>query len=258
MNVKNSSGKTAPNYAFSLTFNPEILRLTAYFGLIFTMAVGAILTATVVKVDPHTTAIYKLFGFNHLCNVLDHEPSRTITAMIWPLWEIPFLLYVIFNFLRIQDAYREKKAPGYTFFVAAIFLPIEILLTLWVRIIYVWSPEVNFLNHYLPYICLQVLLFLVAFENALYFYAMKSLPFKNNRKIGIAYIVLLFVVTALYILVGISVALGHPILDLVNDLGQRQLFRSLTNVYSVLVIPIPIIVSVLELKRSPHHKLSFE
>ena len=258
MNVKNSSGNATPNYAFSLTFNPEILRLTAYFGLIFTMAVGAIWTATVVKVDPHTTAIYKLFGFNHLCNVLDHEPSRTITAMIWPLWEVPFLLYVIFNFLRIQDAYREKKAPGYTFFVAAIFLPIEILLTLWVRIIYVWSPEVNFLNHYLPYISLQVLLFLVAFENALYFYAMKSLPFKNNRKIGIGYIVLLFVVTALYILVGMSVALGHPVLDLANDPGQRQLFRTLTNVYSVLVIPIPIIVSVLELKRSPNHKLSFE
>ena len=258
MNVKNSSGKAAPNYAFSLTFNPEILRLFAYFGLISTTIVGAILTATVVKVDPHTTAIYKLFGFNHICNVLDHEPSRTITAMMWPLWEVPFLLYVVFNFLRIQDAYKEKKVPQYSYTVAAIFLPIEILLTVWVRIIYVWSPEVNFLNHYLPYIGLQTLLFLVAFENALYFYAMKALPFNNNRTIGIGYLILLFVVTVLYTVIGISSAVGHPILDLVNDPGQRQLFKTLTNVYTVLVLPIPIIVSVLELKRSPNHKLSFE
>jgi hypothetical protein len=258
MNIENSPNKGTPSYSFSLTFNPEILRLIAYGGLIITLVVGYILTATVVKVDPTTTAIYKLFGFNHICNVLDHEPSRTITAMLFPLWEVPFVFYAIFNFLRIQDAYRENKAPKYAYITAAIFLPIEILLTVWVRIIFVWSPEVNFLNHYLPYIGLQTLLFLVAFENALYFYAINALPFKNNKTIGLGYLILLFVVTVAYTVVGMSSALGHPILDLVNDAGQRQLFRSITNVYTVLVFPIPILLSVFEWKRSPSHKLSFE
>lgn len=253
-----STKNEALNYAFSLTFNPEILRLVAYSGLIIVMVVGTILTATVVDVDPHTTTVYKTFGFNHSCNVLDHEPSKTITAMLLPLWEVPFLLYVIFNFLRIQDAYRENKVSRYIFIISAILLPLKIFLTVWFRIIYVWSPEVNLLNHYLPYLGLQILLFLVAFENVLYFYAMKALPFNNNRPIAIAYLILLFVVTALYTIIGVSSAVGHPLLDLINDPGQRLLFRSLTNIYSVLVVPIPMILAALELKRSPNHKLSFE
>lgn len=258
MTVDNSSNNQTPNYAFSLKFNPEILRIISYVGLIIILLVGAVLTATVVDVDPHSTVIYKLFGFNHACNWLDHEPSRTISAMLLPLWEVPFLLYVIFNFLRIQDAYRENKAPQYVYIVSTIFLPIEILLTVWFRIVFVWNPEVNFLNHYLPYIGFQFLLFLVAFENVLYFYALKALPFKNSRSLALAYLVVLFLATTAYTVVGLSVALGHPILDLVNDEGQRLFFRSLTNLYTVLVIPIPLIVSVLELKRSPNHKLSFE
>lgn len=244
------------NYAFTLRFNPEILRIIAYVGIIIVLVVGHILTATLVDVDPQTTAIYKLFGFNHICRVLDYEPSRTVTAMLWPFWEVPFLLYVIFNFLRIQDAYQEKKAPKYAFLTSAIFLPIEILLTVWVRIIFVWSPEVSFLNHYLPYIGLQILLFLVAFENVLYFHGVKALPFNNSRSIAIGYLILLFVLTVLYTVVGLSVALEHPVLDLVNNEEQRLFFRLMTNLYTVLVLPVPLVLSVFELKRSPNHTLS--
>ncbi|MBD1838006.1 hypothetical protein H6F78_00200 [Coleofasciculus sp. FACHB-64] len=258
MTVGKSTNNKPLNYTFSLTFNPEILRTISYVGLIIILLVGAILTETLVDVDPHTTAIYKLFGFNHPCNWLDHEPSRTVSAMLLPLWEVPFIFYIIFDFLRIQDAYRKKEAPLYLYIVSAIFLPIEILLTVWFRIVFVWSPEVNFLYHYLPYIGFQFLLFLVAFENFLYFYAMKALPFKNSRPLALAYLITLFAVTVGYTVVGISSALGHPILDLVNDPGQRLLVRSLMNFYTFLIIPIPLIVSVWELKRSPNHKLSFE
>ncbi len=258
MGVNRSANNQSPNYTFSLAFNPEIFRLVAYVGLIVVLLAGVIITDKFVDVDPHKTAIYRLFGFNHLCNVLDHEPSRTITAMLLPLWELPFLLYVIFNFLRIKDAYKEKQAPQYTYIISSILLPIEILLTVWFRIVYVWSPEVNFLYHYLPYIGFQVLLFLVAFENSLYFYAVKALPFNNSRPISVGYLVVLLVVTTLYIVIGLSVAFGHPLLDLVNDPGERSIFQALTNFYSVLVIPVPMLLSVLELKRSPNHKLSFE
>ncbi|MEM1168367.1 MAG: hypothetical protein AAGJ08_04625 [Cyanobacteria bacterium P01_H01_bin.35] len=256
MSLGNSTNNETPNYAFTLKFNPEILRIIAYIALIMMLVVGYILTETLVNVDPDTTAIYKLFGFNHACNLLDYEPSRTVSAMLLPFWEVPFLLYVIFNFLRIQDAYRENKAPKYAFITSAIFLPLEILLTVWFRIVFVWSPEVSFLNHYLPYIGFQFLLFLVAFENALYFYAMKALPFNNSRPIAIGYLILLFVLTVLYTVVGLSVALGHPVLDLVNNEGQRLLFRTMTNLYTVLVIPVPLVLSVFELRRSPNHTLS--
>lgn len=258
MNAEKSTDQATPNYAFTLTFNPEILRIIAYIALILMLVVGSILTETWVDVDPHDTAIYKLFGFNHACNVLDYEPSRTVSAMLLPFWEIPFLLYVIFNFLRVQDAFREQKAPRYTFWVAAIFLPFEILLTVWFRIVFVWSPEVSFLNHYLPYVGFQILLCLVAVENVLYFDAVKALPFNNSRALAFGYLSLLFGVTFLCVLFGLSVALGYPILDLVNNEGQRIFFQALSKFYFILAIPFPLFLSCLEVKRSPKHRLSIE
>ena len=256
MTIKNPSKDIAPNYRFTLRFNPEILRLIAYISLICVLLLGSVVTATLVDVDPHSTTIYKLFGFNHACNVIDHEPSRTISAMLWPFWEIPFALYVVFNFLRIQDAYREQKAPKYVFIIAAIFLPIELSLTVWARLIFVHSPAVNFLSHYLPYIGLQILLFLVAFENALYFYAMKALPFNNNRSITIGYLCLVFATTLLCVTFGLAIALGHPILDPANNIGQRVFFRALSNFYLFLVLMVPLGLSWFEMKRSPDHTIS--
>ncbi|MEM9136097.1 MAG: hypothetical protein AAGB01_01930 [Cyanobacteria bacterium P01_F01_bin.42] len=257
MATTDHSSPTKPNYSVNLKFNPEILRIIAYVALIIILLVGYVLTETMVKVDPQTTAIYKLFGFNHACNLLDYEPSRTVSAMLLPFWEVPFLLYAVFNFLRINDAYRQDEVPRYSFLVSAIFLPFEILFIVWFRIVFVWSPEVSFLNHYLPYIGFQILLFLVAFENYLYFYAMKALPFRNSQFMAIGYLSLLLVVTLLYVLIGLSTALGHPILDLLNNPVQLTFFRSLASFYTVLSIPVPLALSWFELKRSPGHEIEF-
>ena len=252
----NTKTATTPNYKFSMRFNPEWLRTFSYIALIIMLAAGYFLTENFSHVDPETTAIYHLFGFNHACNMLDHEPSRTVSAMLLPFWEVPFLLYVVFNFLRIQDAYKENKAPKYTWLVAGIFLPIQILLTVWFRIVFVWSPEVNFLNHYLPYIGFQFLLFLTAFENVLYFDAMKALPF-NNRAIARGYLIALFVLTVLYTIFGLSIALGHPVLDSLNNPTHRIILRSISMLYTIMAIPVPLMLSLMEMKKSPKHELSF-
>lgn len=256
MGAKNTNRKSSPNYSFSLEFNPEIFRIIAYISLITLLVIGYILTNTLVDVDPETTVIYKIFGFNHTCNMIDHEPSRTVSAMLLPFWEVPFLLYVIFNFLRIQDAYRENRAPRYTFLIALYFLPLEILLTVWFRIVFVWSPEVNFLNHYLPYVGFQILLFLVAFENFLYFYAMKALPFRNNRSIALGYLSLLLVVTFSYVIIGLSLGLGYPLLEPTTNHTHRAFIQTLANLYTFLVLPVPLCLSFFEMKRSPKHTLT--
>ncbi|MEX2526726.1 MAG: hypothetical protein WEA09_03745 [Gemmatimonadota bacterium] len=247
-----------PNrYALSVSFNPEILRLAAYGGLVMLLIVGYVVTHFFVHVPPTETAIYELFGFNHTCNILDYEPSRTITAMLLPFWEIPFLLYLIFHVLRVHDGYREGIVPRYVLVMALAFAPVEILLTVWFRVIFVWSPEVYFLGHYLPYVGFQFLLFLTAFGNVLYFNAVGALPF-NRRRLAIAYLVVLSTVTALLITFGLSVALGSPILNSVGNETHRAIFRSLSVSYVVLVIPIPMILSWMELKRSPKHTLTLE
>jgi hypothetical protein len=59
MNVENSPKDQAPNYAFTLTFNPEILRIASYLALIAILVVGLIITKTLVHVDPQTTVLYR-------------------------------------------------------------------------------------------------------------------------------------------------------------------------------------------------------
>ncbi|MGB8701673.1 MAG: hypothetical protein WCD18_19840 [Thermosynechococcaceae cyanobacterium] len=257
MKNRNSNNAKTLNYALTLTFNPEILRIFAYITLLIMFLSGYILTSVFVHVDPTTTAIYRLFGFNHSCNLLDHEPSRTVSAMLLPFWEIPFLLYVIFNFLRIHDAYRENQVPKYTFLIAAIFLPIEIILTVWFRLVFVWDSEISFLNHYLPYVGFQLLLCMTAVENVLYFDAVNALPF-NHRSLAIGYLVALFTITFLCILFGLSVALGHPILDSAHNADHRFIFKLLSNLYFIMAVPVPLILSFVELKRSPQHTLSLD
>ena len=220
------------------------------------MLTGYLLTSFFVHGDPTQTAIHRLLGFNHSCNVIDHEPSRTVSAMLWPFWEIPFFLYVVFNFLRVNDAYRKDQVPRYIFAVATVFLPLQVLLTVWVRLVFVWDPEINFLNHYLPYIGLQLLLALTAFQNVLYLNAVRELPI-NSRLLAIVYLIVLFGTTILYSVFGLSIALGHPILDSVNNLTHRVILQSLARLYFVLEIPIPLLLSILGLKRSRSYVISF-
>ena len=122
---------------------------------------------------------------------------------------------------------------------------------------FVWSPEVNFLNHYLPYVGFQLLLFMVAFQNVLYFRAMKALPFNNNRFLANGYLVVLFITTAVYITIAMSVAVGNPIMDTVNNSGQQLFFRLVTYFYFLLAVPVPLVLSWWEMKRSPKHVLTF-
>lgn len=152
--------------------------------------------------------------------------------------------------MRINDAFKEKKVPRYIFLIAATFFPLEILLT--------ENPEESgFLFHYLPYIGFKILLLLTPFENVLYFHAMKALPFNNNPPAAIGYLFVLFTVTFLGVLLGMSVALGNPILDTVHNDNHRLFLQSLSRFYFFLAIPVPLVLSGLELKRSPKHTLSF-
>lgn len=244
-----------PGYAISLTFNPELFRIIAYVALIIILATGWYLTKYYVHVEPTSTAIYHMFGFNHACNWIDHEPSRTVSAMLLPFWEIPYLLYVFFNFLRINDAYREGKTPKYVFVVSTMLLPIKLLFTASFRIVFVWSPEVSFLMHYLPYIGFQILLCMTAVENVLYFNSVGSLPFNNNRFLAVGYLVLLFAVTVATIGLGLSAALG--VINIAGDPVLRMVTETIARTYTILAIPTPLILSVLEYKKSPKHTLTF-
>ena len=81
MTGSTSSG-AASDQKFSMTFHIETLRMIAYSTLVFMVGVGIVVTNTFVPhelKDIQNTTIFKIFGFNHICNVFDHMPSREIS-----------------------------------------------------------------------------------------------------------------------------------------------------------------------------------
>lgn len=247
----------APNYSFTLNYNPEAFRVASYIGILVMFLVAVIVNIGWVHVDPETTTIYSIFGFNHDCNLLDHEPSRTISAMLLPFWQVPFLLYIGFNFLRIRDAVKENKVPGYIYTLVKIFLPFELLFTIWFALVFVWSPVDNFsfVMHYLPYIGFQVLLALIAIENVLYFDAVKTLPFNNNRNLAIGYLIVLIVTTIVYVGLGLPAAFG--LLTIKGTILQPIAQTISQLIYPTLIVPIPLAVAIMEMRRSPNHSITF-
>ena len=82
---------------FSLTFHVETVRLVAYscFGIMLVVC-GLITEFHVNKklMDPTTTVIYEIFGFNHVCNWFDHNPARQVASVLIPTISIPMILYI--------------------------------------------------------------------------------------------------------------------------------------------------------------------
>jgi hypothetical protein len=85
-------GKDAP-YVFQCTLSIEIFRFAAFVAIISLFAVGTIVSNLFVFApeepggtflgmvskgtrDVTDTRIYEIFGFNHLCNVVDFNPSK--------------------------------------------------------------------------------------------------------------------------------------------------------------------------------------
>ena len=114
--------------------------------------------------DPTTTTIYKLYGFNHSCSNLDFNPSRLVAAILVPLVMVPMALYNFFFHLRVIRAYRENVV-GYKFLLfsrcASIY---NILAFLMLHLWFVNTPDgdYGFLAHYIPYIMCQVALAFMA------------------------------------------------------------------------------------------------
>ena len=69
--------------------------------------------------------------------IRDYAPSTAVTAMFYPVVEMPLVLYIVLNFLRLRQAYRAGQVGAVRFAVCNAFLPLELTFTLWFRMIFV-------------------------------------------------------------------------------------------------------------------------
>jgi len=243
---------------FEITFNIETLRLISYCTLIFMVLMGIIITEAFVKVPLESTVIFEIFGFNHICNVFDHQPSRTVSALLVLFYIVPMSTFVNLSLFRARTAFKNGQIKLWVLNLHRVFFPFIFGSVCYVYMWFVESPdEAGFVPHYLPYVMLQLSMGLLSIQEVAFLAETGALPFNNSRLIARAYLVFLITTTVACQLCVFSVLFGRPILDSKNNESQRKGFQFLMYFYSFLAILMPIPLSVSHRKLAANMTISF-
>ncbi|MBI3269419.1 MAG: hypothetical protein HYZ53_10400 [Planctomycetes bacterium] len=234
-----------PENQFKLTFNIETLRLLAYLALLFMVVVGIVVTKLFVIMRLEDTVIFQIFGFNHICNVFDHQPSRTISSLLVLLFILPMAGFVLCSYFRTYDAAKEGRVPMGLQTYNKIITPFVLLSVCYTYMWFVNSPdgEYGFIAHYLPYVALQLALGLLAIQEVGFLAYTGALPFGASVRLAKGYLVVLLLTTALCQVAVFSLLLGVPILDSAKSPGDRTAFQALMYFYSFLAIVMPVFLA---------------
>ena len=269
-----------------ITFNLEKIRMFALLSvavfLITGKAVSKFAVVIPTKSDPSTvwdkvfngapsdfipeeTFIYKLFGFNHNCTIVDFNPAKTISALIFVMFfTMPACFFVICHFLRITSHTEVcfKNLQRYS----KIATPIEFTVFTYFCMVFVNSPvgeygtpegTLKFTLHYIPYVGWQLGLLLMAIQQSWYMYLRNRLPFswvtKGVLLFNIKLMVVVFIVYTYFVC---SFIIGSPAWDTFSEPG-RTAGITLMYTWDVLAIVIPTLFAYSECKYGNDSEIIF-
>lgn len=240
-----------------IIINPEYFRITAY--VMFWMMILFCVTLTKIFVDPdlvENSPLVDMFGYNNICIFFDYPPARVATAMFYPFVEIPLLMYIVFNFLRLREAYFERPSllKRSEFIMGVVFFPICFILAMYFRMVFVVEAFKDVVGHTLGFQGLIVSLALVAVQNHIYNKATNSIVFPRKPWIATTYLVTLLVVTVIKLILVWSIFLKMPIISPQTSFGAG-LGRFLDIVWMILAAIVPLGIAVYQRKRTRNFKI---
>lgn len=193
------------------------------------------------------TFIIQFFGFNHTCSLLDFNPSKTISALVIMIHEVPTLLFIMLQFWRIKSQTSAKYNVLKIF--SYIASPLQFIFVMYFFMVFVNSPDgeygtqegVNkFILHYVPYMLWQTGMLLMAIQQSWFVGLSNSIPVSwvDGKWLWI-YTQSMIVVLIVYTWFVWSFINGNPLWDTTTDVGRicAQTIMWIWNVYC-LFIPI--------------------
>jgi len=244
-----STSKPGSNYLFSITFHVESLRLFAHSSFLFILVVAAVLTETLQDKldsipDPTETTIYNIFGFNHTCNWIDHNPAKLVAGILLPAFQLPYFLYIYFYHKRVQKSVENNEVPKWLLQYSSVITPFNLLAVSQIHIWLVHPPHdtYGFIAHYIPYFSIQTTFALQLILNVYYLTSKNNLPWgipASHGKFYVYWLILLTLLSQGGVIVILSPA---TFFDTKNNMTQQIIFRAVSYLYSfcVWVLPIPI------------------
>jgi len=235
-----------------LYIEPEVIRIVAYVN--FWLMVLFAYTITGLFVDEElikNSPLVETFGYNNICILWDFPPSRVATAMFYPLVEIPLLLYVVFNFLRIKLAQRDfQLLTKIEYTIAMIFFPIIFLLFLFFRMIFVIEAFEDVIGHTLGFHGLMIGLSLVSIQNFVYNKATETMSIKPSW-LPATYLISLISVTVLKIVLVWSIFLDNPLLNPKTSIGGGVM-QTLDIIWMLLAAVTPLGLAIYQKVKHPN------
>ena len=246
-------------HKFELTFNIETLRMIAYCMLVLMVIVGIVVTELFVPAHIEHNVILEIFGFNHICNVFDHQPSRTVSALLVLFFILPMAAFVLCSYYRTYDAAKEGRVPQKLQTYNKAITPFVLLAVCYTYMWFVNPPDgaYGFLAHYLPYVALQLAFGLIAIQQVGFLIATGALPFGASVFLAKTYLWVLLVTTVVCQVAVFSMLLGVPLLDSANDPAERVAFQILMYWYSFLAIIMPILLAARNRKNENVNTIAF-
>ena len=148
-----------PEYGIRITIVVECFRALFYYGLIFTLLLGYILTTLFVTKD-HAAIIQDVFGAPNICTYMDFPPATYVLPFVYVLPMLAGMTYSIVSIFRISIAHKERKISRLTKILLWIAHVHFILSLIWLTIIFAVNPNrenpETMIVHTLPYINLKI------------------------------------------------------------------------------------------------------
>ena len=246
----------------SWTFHVESLRLFAHISLISILALCAIITDTSnlsTIPPPESTAIFKLFGFNHSCNWVDHNPSRMIAGILIPTFQVPMMLYVCLSHQRLKRSVRKSIVPNWLLEYSTITSPFNFVTFALLHMWFVNNPDddYGFIPHYIPYFMLQISLSLMGFLNVQYLISTNNIPWGVKPGLAWAYQYITVGIAIICIMGVITLLLGFPFFDSVNNDVERRVFQAFSHLYAITIVVCPIAFAATERLNGDVYTIKF-
>jgi len=249
---KRDNGTTdseSKSHVYKWTFHIESLNFYGMLSFIVVLAAGALVTEKSgidTIEDPTETIIFELFGINHSCNWIDHNPVRMLAAILFlPLVQVPFMLYVLFWHCRVAKSAKTGKVPHWLLNVSRVLSPYNFITMSQLHLWFVNNPNdtYGFTAHYIPYLMFQISICVIQLLNILYLTYTGNIPFGVPPALAWSYFVLFVGITVVYSIFVISTLAGSPIIDATNSEGEKLFTSILSSSWGALALVGTLIIS---------------